>query len=93
MVCDKCEKKLQKGTNPDHWKQGSRNAAGTGRTTGGDSRFVKRTGPLQSRCIVCKAILPNEGKYCLKCAHSRGVCMMCGEKLEDRSLKGQRYKQ
>lgn len=28
MVCDKCEKKLDKLVTPDSWKEGSRNTTG-----------------------------------------------------------------
>ena len=39
MVCDKCEKKLDKGSNPDVWKDGARNTLGGkdgGRKVGGN---------------------------------------------------------
>ncbi|KAA6394489.1 MAG: putative cysteine-rich PDZ-binding protein [Streblomastix strix] len=93
MVCEQCEKKVQKLSTGELWKEGSRNVIGRGRNIGGDARFTRRFTPFSKKCIICKAQLSQDAKYCARCAHSKGVCAICGKLMEDRSLKGSRYKQ
>ncbi|KAH7832117.1 putative cysteine-rich PDZ-binding protein [Monocercomonoides exilis] len=93
MVCAECEKKLAKLATPERWRSGSRNVVGGGRKLGADTRLTSKFTPYDKRCIICKTALSQDAKYCLRCAHSKGVCAMCGKKIDDRSLRGSRYKQ
>jgi hypothetical protein len=89
MVCEKCQKKLKRIPTLERWKEGSTNQ----RRIGKNKLLEKKASSKISNCIVCKAPLPGEAKYCLRCAHERGVCALCGNKVNDRSLAGNRYKQ
>ncbi|KAF8662487.1 hypothetical protein HU200_056076 [Digitaria exilis] len=42
-----------------------------------------------TKCIICKQQVHQDGKYCHTCAYSKGVCAMCGKQVLDTKL----YKQ
>ncbi|XP_073054007.1 uncharacterized protein [Primulina eburnea] len=99
MVCEKCEQKLSKVIVPDKWKEGARNTTeGSGRKINENKLLSKKTvnwvycrwAPYgQTKCIICKQQVHQEGKYCHTCAYSKGVCAMCGKQVLDTKL----YKQ
>ncbi|KAG8385704.1 hypothetical protein BUALT_Bualt03G0072800 [Buddleja alternifolia] len=37
----------------------------------------------QTKCIICKQQVHQNGKYCHTCAYSKGVCAMCGKQVID----------
>ncbi|KZV37156.1 hypothetical protein F511_15076 [Dorcoceras hygrometricum] len=75
MVCEKCEKKLSKVIVPDKWKEGARNTTeGSGRKINENKLLSKknRWAPYgQTKCIICKQQVHQEGKYCHTCAYSK----------------------
>lgn len=61
MVCDKCEKKLEKSVNPDTWKEGARNTTGGkdgGRKVGQNMLLNQKAkigfDPFGNKCKLCK---------------------------------------
>lgn len=74
MVCDKCEKKLNKSVNPDTWKEGARNTTGGkdgGRKVGANMLLYKKSKPGftplgggKNTCKTCKKQIEKEHKYC-----------------------------
>mmetsp|Transcript_9089 Transcript_9089/g.8012 ORF Transcript_9089/g.8012 Transcript_9089/m.8012 type:complete len:100 (+) Transcript_9089:36-335(+) len=96
MVCDKCEKKLDKIVTPDAWKDGARNITkgkDGGRSIGGNSMLAKKKSysydPLAAKCKNCKCNLNGKSIYCQSCAYAKGICSMCGVKI----LETKFYKQ
>ncbi|KAK6149793.1 hypothetical protein DH2020_017318 [Rehmannia glutinosa] len=87
MVCEKCEKKLTKVIVPDKWKEGASNTTeGGGRKINENKLLSKKnrwTPYGQTKCIICKQQVHQDGKYCHTCAYSKGVCAMCGKQVLD----------
>ncbi|KAM0858872.1 hypothetical protein ACQ4PT_047558 [Festuca glaucescens] len=93
MVCTKCEKKLGKVIVPDKWKEGASNTLeGGGRKINENKLLSKKnrwTPYGNTKCVICKQQVHQDGKYCHTCAYSKGVCAMCGKQVLDTKL----YKQ
>ncbi|KAL4367781.1 hypothetical protein GQ457_05G034210 [Hibiscus cannabinus] len=93
MVCDKCQKKLSKVIVPDKWKEGASNTNESGGRKINENKLLskkKRWTPYgNTKCIICKQQVHQDGKYCHTCAYSKGVCAMCGKQVLDTKL----YKQ
>lgn len=93
MVCDSCQSKLSKIIVPDKWKDGARNHVGTvdGVKVGKTNKALsaKKAGakwqPDQFNCRLCKSKIQAKMHYCNDCAHSKGICAMCGKKIADTS--------
>mmetsp|Transcript_21318 Transcript_21318/g.24777 ORF Transcript_21318/g.24777 Transcript_21318/m.24777 type:complete len:99 (+) Transcript_21318:26-322(+) len=87
MVCEGCQKKLDKLIVPDKWKEGARNTTkgdDGGRKLGVNMLLEKKKfkyNPFASKCKTCKAVVENEAQYCHTCAYTKGVCSMCGVKV------------
>jgi len=79
----------------DKWKTGSSNTIESGGRKLNENKMLskaKRWKPYDSACKVCKSSLPENYKYCQKCAYARGMCAMCGKQiLSTKDLKS--YKQ
>lgn len=87
MVCEKCEKKLNKVIVPDVWKDGARNVNGGkdgGRKVGTNMILNKKANqkayfdPYGSKCRKCSTKVEKDHHYCNKCAYYNGFCKMCG---------------
>ncbi|KAH7569522.1 hypothetical protein ACOSP7_012966 [Xanthoceras sorbifolium] len=93
MVCEKCEKKLSKVIVPDKWKEGASNTTEGGGRKINENKLLskkKRWTPYgNTKCMICKQQVHQDGKYCHTCAYSKGVCAMCGKQVLDTKL----YKQ
>uniref|UniRef100_A0A8R7V500 Cysteine-rich PDZ-binding protein n=1 Tax=Triticum urartu TaxID=4572 RepID=A0A8R7V500_TRIUA len=76
MVCTKCEKKLGKVIVPDKWKEGASNTyEGGGRKINENKLLSKKsrwTPYGNTKCIICKQQVHQDGKYCHTCAYSKG---------------------
>ncbi|XP_037466789.1 cysteine-rich PDZ-binding protein-like [Triticum dicoccoides] len=87
------EKKLGKVIVPDKWKEGASNTfEGGGRKINENKLLSKKsrwTPYGNTKCIICKQQVHQDGKYCHTCAYSKGVCAMCGKQVLDTKL----YKQ
>ncbi|CAO2206024.1 unnamed protein product, partial [Urochloa humidicola] len=93
MVCAKCEKKLGKVIVPDKWKEGASNTNESGGRKINENKLLSKknrwTPYGNTKCIICKQQVHQDGKYCHTCAYSKGVCAMCGKQVLDTKL----YKQ
>ncbi|PPS06805.1 hypothetical protein GOBAR_AA13838 [Gossypium barbadense] len=93
MVCEKCQKKLSKVIVPDKWKEGASNTNESGGRKINENKLLskkRRWTPYgNTKCIICKQQVHQDGKYCHTCAYSKGVCAMCGKQVLDTKL----YKQ
>ncbi|CAL0320705.1 unnamed protein product [Lupinus luteus] len=71
MVCEKCEKKLAKVIVPDKLKEGASNTTESG---GRKINENKRWTPYgNTKCIICKQQVHQNGKYSHTCAYSKGT--------------------
>ncbi|XP_039053688.1 cysteine-rich PDZ-binding protein-like isoform X1 [Hibiscus syriacus] len=105
MVCEKCQKKLSKVIVPDKWKEGASNTYESGGRKINENKLLSKkhrfhdldlesiacrwTPYGNTKCIICKQQVHQDGKYCHTCAYSKGVCAMCGKQVLDTKL----YKQ
>ncbi|KAI8069408.1 PDZ-binding protein [Gongronella butleri] len=93
MVCKKCEKKLTSLAVPDKWKDGANNvkAGEAGRKINQNklvSKSKQRLKPYDSNCRICKSkVIQQKAHYCQNCSHQKGICAMCGKKLDDKNKK------
>jgi len=95
MVCDKCEKKLKHVVTPDPWRMAGRSTASdkSSGTSGGrkinENKALtgsNRFDPLgkMKKCKICQAKIHQAGAYyCQTCAYKKGICGMCGTKIQD----------
>ncbi|KAJ6925573.1 hypothetical protein NC651_010079 [Populus alba x Populus x berolinensis] len=77
MVCEKCEKKLSKVIVPDKWKEGASNTTEGGGRKINENKLLskkKRWSPYgNTKCMICKQQVHQDGKYCHTCAYSKGT--------------------
>ena len=76
MVCEDCQKKLNKLVTVDDQK----------RRQYGNLKIKDLTYKIKSKfkmrfCKNCKGRCEGENNYCLTCAHKNGICEICGKKL------------
>ena len=76
MVCEECQKKLNKLVTVDDQK----------RRQYGNLKIKDLTYKIKSKfkmrfCKNCKGRCEGENNYCLTCAHKNGICEICGKKL------------
>ena len=76
MVCEECQKKLNKLVTVDDQK----------RRQYGNLKIKDLTFKIKSKykmkfCMNCKGRCEGENNYCLTCAHKKGICELCGKKL------------
>ena len=76
MVCEDCQKKLNKLATVDDQK----------RRQYGNLKIKDLTYKIKSKfkmrfCKNCKGRCEGENNYCLTCAHKNGICEICGKKL------------
>ncbi|KAL4455051.1 hypothetical protein ABPG74_006433 [Tetrahymena malaccensis] len=88
MVCDKCEKKLEKLATPDTWKDGAKNGGKEGGRKVGQNMLLSSKAkvgfdPFGNKCKLCKQKVPKSDQYCQGCAYKKGLCKMCGVKVLD----------
>jgi cysteine-rich PDZ-binding protein len=88
MVCQRCEKKLDKLVVPDKWKAGARNTTTQG--TLNENKLLSkglqqaRFNPYEQKCKLCFAKIHQSGAYyCQGCAYKNGICAMCGNAILD----------
>ncbi|KAG6776881.1 hypothetical protein POTOM_016672 [Populus tomentosa] len=85
MVCEKCEKKLSKVIVPDKWKEGASNTTEGGGRKINENKLLskkKRWSPYgNTKCMICKQQVHQDGKYCHTCAYSKGTVefVLCAE--------------
>jgi len=89
MPCEKCEKKWGKLITPDTWKTGSKSHHSKVKLnenkflTKGKNRFDPTKKEKMKECRICKMILHQKGAhFCSTCAFQKGICMMCGKKVQ-----------
>ena len=76
MVCEECQKKLNKLITVDD----------KNRRQYGNLKIKDLTYKIKSKfkmrfCKNCKGRCEGENNYCLTCAHKNGICEICGKKL------------
>lgn len=93
MVCEKCSLKLKHVATPDPWKMGGRtDSTDTASSSGGrkinENKALtasKFNNPISKnkKCRICAAKLHQEmAHYCQGCAYKKGICAMCGKKIQ-----------
>ena len=94
MVCDKCQGKLSKVIVPDKWKDGATNTVASGGIRAGKTNKLLAAKnksssaqwvPTERRCRICKSKVMAQMNFCNDCAHSKGICAMCGKRSVDTS--------
>lgn len=92
MVCQDCERKLSKVIVPDKWKDGARNTTGGedgGRATSYRNSLLQVRGKEQRfqagvrACRICRSKVAQDAHYCQECAFHKGICAMCGKRVDD----------
>jgi len=89
MVCEKCEKKLEKLITPEVRKGDTKTPAigkEGGRKIGGNMMVEKKKfkyDPYTSKCKICSAKIATYAHYCQKCSYVKGICSMCGKQILD----------
>ncbi|XP_055705714.1 cysteine-rich PDZ-binding protein [Phlebotomus papatasi] len=91
MVCEKCEKKLDRIVTPDTWKSGARNTVESGGRKINENKAIttarQRFNPIAKTfppCRICRQKVHQAGShYCQSCAYKKGICSMCGKKMID----------
>lgn len=94
MVCESCEKKgkLTVLANPDKWKEGSKNNVGTGGVikAGKSNKLLQKANQQwigkDFHCRICKQKTQLNYNFCNNCAHTKGICSMCGKKVVESSV-------
>eukprot|EP00887_Chlorella_sp_A99_P007710 scaffold20.g7710.t1 len=86
MVCDKCQKKLDKLAPPDKWRDTKDSKAESAGRKVNENKILskaKRWQPYSAKCTVCKLSVAQNYQYCQKCAYAKGVCACCGKQILD----------
>ena len=76
MVCEDCQKKLNKLVTVDDQKRRL-----YGNLKAKDLTYKSKLKFKMKFCENCKGRCEGENKYCLTCAHKKGICELCGKKL------------
>ena len=76
MVCEDCQKKLNKLITVDDQKRRL-----YGNLKAKDLTYKSKLKFKMKFCENCKGRCEGENKYCLTCAHKKGICELCGKKL------------
>ena len=81
MVCDECQKKLNKLITVDDKK----------RRQYGNLKIKDLTFKIKSKykmkfCKNCKGRCEDENNYCNTCAHKKGICEICGKKIVNTNM-------
>merc|ERR1712086_654202 len=89
MPCEKCEKKWGKIITPEVWRDGAKSSHKSSKLgenkylTKGTSRYDPMKIEKIKRCRICKCQLHGKGcHFCSTCAFKKGICMMCGVKVQ-----------
>jgi hypothetical protein len=81
MVCENCEKKLfSLATINDN------NKRIYGHLKLESHKKYLNSNIVMSQCPLCGGRAEGKNKYCLTCAHKKGICEMCGKKLTRTSM-------
>ncbi|MBA0683818.1 hypothetical protein Goari_025446, partial [Gossypium aridum] len=71
------QKKLSKVIVPDKWKEGASNTNESGGRKINENKLLskkRRWTPYgNTKCIICKQQVHQDGKYCHTCAYSKGM--------------------
>ena len=76
MVCEECQKKLNKLITVD-----DKNRRQYGNLKIKDLTYKIKSKYKMKFCKNCTGRCEGENNYCLTCAHKNGICEMCGKKL------------
>ncbi|CAI4227604.1 unnamed protein product [Auanema sp. JU1783] len=91
MVCATCEKKLTKivGVDPYRNKLHNKSLGGgvsKAKPSGSTNKLIgvqKKATIAGVKCKLCKCSIHQVGShYCQNCAYEKGICAMCGKKIQ-----------